>query len=84
MALKLKPVYASSPRAPFSWDNLPTSPSASSISDPGSPPTQWLDARNMKIFGAEPLRSEFGIVKCKDCDKPVLRSAIAEHAGTSL
>jgi len=32
------------------------------------------------MFGAEPLKPEIGIVKCKECDKPVLRSAIAEHA----
>jgi len=36
----------------------------------------------MKIFGADPLKStsEIGIVQCKDCAKPVLRSAITEHA----
>ena len=79
MALKLK---ASISRVPFSWDNLPTSPSASTVSEPSSPPTQWLDAKHMKIFGAEPLRPEVGIVKCNDCGKPVIKSAIAEHAGT--
>jgi SAGA-associated factor 73 len=38
----------------------------------------------MKIFGADPLKStsEIGIVQCKDCGKPILRSAITEHAGT--
>ena len=37
----------------------------------------------MKIFGADPLKStsEIGLVQCKDCAKPILRSAIAEHAG---
>ena len=37
----------------------------------------------MKIFGADPLKStsEIGIVQCKDCAKPILRSAVAEHAG---
>jgi len=47
------------------------------------PPTSWLSARDMKIFGADPLKStsEIGIVQCKDCAKPVLRSAITEHAG---
>ncbi|KAH9945727.1 SCA7-domain-containing protein [Amylocystis lapponica] len=34
----------------------------------------------MKLFGSEPLKSEIGVVKCKDCGKPVLRSAIVEHA----
>ncbi|KAI5124273.1 hypothetical protein M0805_005122 [Coniferiporia weirii] len=81
MSLKLKPASASSPRAPFSWDNLPTSPSASTTSDPpSSPATQWLDAKHMKIFGADPLRPEFGIVRCSECDKPVLRAALLEHA----
>ena len=35
----------------------------------------------MKMFGADPLREELGLVKCKDCDKPVLRCAIVEHIG---
>jgi SAGA-associated factor 73 len=37
----------------------------------------------MKIFGADPLKStsEIGIVQCKDCAKPILRSVVAEHAG---
>ena len=35
----------------------------------------------MKVFGAEPLEQEIGIVKCKDCLKPVMRSAFLEHAG---
>ncbi|THG99152.1 hypothetical protein EW026_g3158 [Hermanssonia centrifuga] len=34
----------------------------------------------MKVFGATPLKTTVGIVKCKDCEKPVLRSAMAEHA----
>ena len=35
----------------------------------------------MKTFGAQPLVQGVGIVKCKDCLKPILRSAILEHAG---
>jgi hypothetical protein len=36
----------------------------------------------MKIFGASPLGGpETGIVRCKECDKAVLRSAMNEHAG---
>lgn len=82
MTLKLKPDSASSPRAPFSWDNLPPSPSVSSPSEaPPSPPTLWLDAKQMKIFGAEPLRPEFGFVRCKDCDKPIQKNAITDHTG---
>jgi SAGA-associated factor 73 len=37
----------------------------------------------MRLFGAQPLRNDIGIVKCKECDKPVLRSFMAEHAGRS-
>ena len=36
----------------------------------------------MKTFGSEPLKQEVGIVKCKECGKPVLQSAMADHAGT--
>src|SRR5882762_6673356 len=86
MTLKLKPSLSSSP---FSFENLPTtpppiSPSTSQSSLP-SPPTSWLSAADMKVYGADPLRSvnEFGIVQCKECSKPILRSAIAEHVGES-
>ncbi|TFY73914.1 hypothetical protein EWM64_g10098 [Hericium alpestre] len=73
---------------PFSFDQLPSSPPpqspSSSLSTPDSPPTSWLSARDMKIFGADPLRSasDIGIVQCKLCAKPILRSAAAEHAET--
>ena len=33
------------------------------------------------MFGAQPLKADIGIVKCSDCGKPVLKSAITEHAG---
>ncbi len=81
MTLKLKP-SPSPPASPFKWDIPPPSPPTHEPSDrPPSPPTSWLSARDMKVFGAEPLAQEIGIVKCKDCLKPVLRSAILEHAG---
>lgn len=35
----------------------------------------------MKTFGAEPLELDVGIIKCRDCMKPILRSAISEHSG---
>ncbi|KAF8892105.1 SCA7, zinc-binding domain-containing protein [Infundibulicybe gibba] len=79
MTLKLKPL--SNPPSPFSWGALPSpSPQTNSASLP-SPPTSWLSARDMKLFGAQPLAyvSEVGLVKCKDCDKPILRSFITEH-----
>ncbi|KAJ7281668.1 SCA7, zinc-binding domain-containing protein [Mycena rebaudengoi] len=81
MPLKLKP---SEPTSPFSWDSLlPPSPPEDASSLP-SPPTSWLSARDMKLFGAQPLTStsDIGLVKCKDCDKPILRSFVAEHAVT--
>ncbi|THU99161.1 SCA7-domain-containing protein [Dendrothele bispora CBS 962.96] len=38
----------------------------------------------MKLFGAQPLTStsDIGIVRCRDCEKPILRSAITEHLVT--
>ncbi|KAA1468827.1 SCA7-domain-containing protein [Dentipellis sp. KUC8613] len=83
MTLKLKP----SPSPPvFSFDDLPSTPPPPSPPTTAlpSPPTSWLSARDMKIFGADPLRSasDIGIVLCKDCEKPILRSAAAEHAET--
>ncbi|RPD64433.1 SCA7-domain-containing protein [Lentinus tigrinus ALCF2SS1-7] len=79
MTLKLKP-SPSPPASPFSWDLAPPSPPRHDLERPPSPPTSWLSARDMKMFGAEPLVQEVGIVKCKDCQKAVLRSAILEHA----
>ncbi|EPQ56460.1 SCA7-domain-containing protein [Gloeophyllum trabeum ATCC 11539] len=76
MALKLKP--APSPPT-FSWDS-PSESSSSDVASPPSPPTAWLSARDMKVFGSEPLKPEVGVVKCKDCGKPVLQSSAAEHA----
>jgi len=86
MVLRLKrPSHSPSP---FSWDSLTTPryrtpPTEAQIAELPSPPTSWLSARDMKIFGVEPLRSDLGVVRCSDCDKPVLRSAIADHAGES-
>ncbi|KAF8518985.1 SCA7, zinc-binding domain-containing protein [Hysterangium stoloniferum] len=60
-------------------------PSHLDVTSLPSPPTSWLSAKDMKMFGATPLTSstDIGIVRCKDCDKPVLKSAIADHAVTS-
>jgi hypothetical protein len=38
----------------------------------------------MKMFGSIPLKSEVGIVRCIDCDKPVLRSAYLDHKCASV
>lgn len=82
-ALRLK--RTSHSPSPFSWDSL-TIPRCSpplteaQVAELPSPPTSWLSARDMKIFGVEPLRSDIGVVRCSDCDKPVLRTAISDHA----
>ncbi|KAI0691465.1 SCA7-domain-containing protein [Cerioporus squamosus] len=83
MTLKLKP-SPSPPASPFTWDLAPPSPPTHDLERPPSPPTSWLSARDMKMFGAEPLVQEAGIVKCKDCQKAVLRSAILEHADNCI
>jgi hypothetical protein len=88
MTLKLRLKQSPSP-VPLAFDALPSSPPppSPSIALTGlPPPTLWLSARDMKIFGADPLKStsEIGIVQCKDCAKPILRSSIAEHAGVLL
>ena len=79
MPLKIKS-SPSPPASPFTWDLLPHTP-PSDLDRPPSPPTSWLTARDMKTFGAEPLVHDIGIVKCKDCLKPVLRSAVLDHVG---
>ncbi|KAG9317510.1 SCA7-domain-containing protein [Chiua virens] len=83
MVLKLK--RPSHSPIPFSWDSLTVPrhsppPTEAQVTELPSPPTSWLSARDMKIFGVEPLRSDLGVVRCSDCDKPVLRSAISDHA----
>lgn len=81
MTIKLK--RKSHSPSPFSWDALTppraASPNAPEVTGLPSPPTSWLSARDMKIFGAQPLRADIGVVRCADCDKPILRSAILEH-----
>ncbi|KAJ4473754.1 SCA7-domain-containing protein [Lentinula aciculospora] len=82
MPLKLKGA-STPPTDPFSWDALPSpSPPPHEVSAVTEPTTVWLPARDMKLFGARPLSStsEVGVVRCKDCDKPILKSAIFEHA----
>jgi hypothetical protein len=82
MAIKLKSYSA--PSSPFTFD-LPPDPSSEPTFLP-SPPTSWLSARDMKIFGARPLTStsEIGLVRCQECGKPLLKSFIAEHSGDFL
>ncbi|KAF9525981.1 SCA7, zinc-binding domain-containing protein [Crepidotus variabilis] len=82
MTIKLKSSIP--PASPFSFDIFSDS-NAEPASIP-SPPTSWLSARDMKVFGARPLTatSEIGVVKCKECAKPILRSSMAEHAGACV
>ncbi|KAF8200385.1 SCA7, zinc-binding domain-containing protein [Pholiota molesta] len=79
MTLKLKP--SPGPVSPFSWDIPSPTTSADTPAAP-SPPTSWLAARDMKVFGARPLTStaDVGLVKCSHCSKPILRSCIVEHS----
>ncbi|KAH7887772.1 SCA7-domain-containing protein [Phlebopus sp. FC_14] len=84
-AMTLKLIRTSNSPSPFSWDVLtpprPGTPlSDTQVVDLPSPPTSWLSARDMKIYGAQPLKSDIGVIRCSNCDKPVLRSAVADHA----
>lgn len=83
MAIQLKKLQ--SPASVLTdWDNAvaePTDVPQTQIASLPSPPTAWLSARDMKVFGSTPLREQIGIVRCKQCDRPVLRSAFADHYG---
>jgi SAGA-associated factor 73 len=97
-AMSLRPATPStSPDAPFTFNRLSSSDSETRVKNEQSeedidvaflpsPPTSWLSAKDMKIFGAAPLVSstEIGIVRCRECQKPVLKSAVAEHAGMQV
>ena len=66
---------------PFDWDASlsPSPPPDHSLSGPA--PTAWLETTDMKIYGAEPISStsDIGVVRCKDCAKPILRSCFLDH-----
>lgn len=83
MTIQLKKLQSPTPIL-TDWDNAvvdpPDIPPAHLASLP-SPPTAWLSARDMKVFGSTPLKEQIGIVRCKQCDRPVLRSAFADHLG---
>ncbi|KAF5351550.1 hypothetical protein D9758_007170 [Tetrapyrgos nigripes] len=82
MTLKLK--GASSSATSVSWDDVKSPSPPPEFHNPQSPPTSWLPERDMKLFGATPLTStsDIGLVRCKDCEKPILRSVITEHLVT--
>ncbi|KIJ55680.1 hypothetical protein M422DRAFT_24231 [Sphaerobolus stellatus SS14] len=78
---------ASTSASPFSFEAYlsPASPDVKKelveVASLPSPPTSWISAQHMKMFGASPLTSstDIGIVRCKECQKPVLKSAMVEH-----
>ncbi|KAF8631870.1 hypothetical protein AX15_002140 [Amanita polypyramis BW_CC] len=80
MVLKLKPY--SNPPSPFSWRALSPASTSSDNAALHSPPTAWLPAQDMKLYGAQPLTSasDIGLVKCKDCEKTILRTCMIDHA----
>ncbi|KAF8920640.1 SCA7, zinc-binding domain-containing protein [Mucidula mucida] len=84
MVKKASNAKASPSPPPFNWDaSLPSSPAP----DPSSSlpaPTAWLEASGMKIYGAQPISStsDIGVVRCKDCAKPILRSCLLDHLTT--
>jgi SAGA-associated factor 73 len=77
MGLKLRDTPEST--SPFSWDV--TVPHLGDPSTLPEAPTSWMTMREMRIYSSEPLKNDVGIVKCKECNKPVLRSAVKEHLG---
>ncbi|KAL1694411.1 SCA7, zinc-binding domain-containing protein [Schizophyllum commune] len=82
MTLTLNPP---SPRSTFSWDNddgMQSEPDSATTT--GSPQTSWLPESDIKLFGTHPMSatSDIGVVRCPTCNKPLLRSVIADHAET--
>ncbi|KAG2192492.1 hypothetical protein INT46_003246 [Mucor plumbeus] len=55
-----------------------------SVSEAGSPVTTRLDAKDMDIFGAMPLEEEIVVVKCKNCQRPILPSKFKEHSESCI
>ncbi|KAI8643686.1 SCA7, zinc-binding domain-containing protein [Parasitella parasitica] len=55
-----------------------------SVSESGSPITTRFDAKDMSIFGAMPLEEEIVVVKCKNCQRPILPSKFKEHSETCI
>ncbi|KAG2204799.1 hypothetical protein INT47_004074, partial [Mucor saturninus] len=53
-------------------------------SESGSPVTTQLDAKDMEIFGAMPMRDDIVVVKCNHCQRPLLASKFKEHSVSCL
>ncbi|EJD43779.1 SCA7-domain-containing protein [Auricularia subglabra TFB-10046 SS5] len=84
MALRLKFPPSQPSSAPFDFDA--PSPGSQTTDDGNanlpSPPTAWLPAKDMKIYGAEPLKDQPGFVRCPECSKTILKSAMTDHTET--
>ncbi|KAG9044672.1 hypothetical protein FS837_007719 [Tulasnella sp. UAMH 9824] len=67
----------------INWDDLDDQvDSPSSSSEPlaaASPPTAWLDDRDMPMYGAAPMEQSVPIIRCPECEKPILASALSGH-----
>ncbi|QRW20098.1 SCA7, zinc-binding domain protein [Rhizoctonia solani] len=86
MPLRLRSPSASSDDAPsltFNWDNVgrPLTPDSTVSDNAPSPPANLLPIEDMYVYGAAPLiQPPAGIVRCRECDKPLLATALATHA----
>ncbi|KAF9781558.1 kinase-like domain-containing protein [Thelephora terrestris] len=83
MTIQLKKLQSPTP-ALTDRDNAVSEPShvpLTKIASLPSSPTTWPSAQNMKAFGSTPLEEQIGVVRCKQCGRPVLqvRTAPAEH-----
>lgn len=52
-----------------------------SFSESGSPATTRLDEKDMGLFGVMPMEDDIVVVKCKNCERPLLASKFKEHSG---
>ncbi|KAG9101091.1 hypothetical protein FRC06_003365 [Ceratobasidium sp. 370] len=84
MPLRLRSPSASSDDVPsltFNWSNVEHPLTPESIYDAPSPPAALLPADDMHVYGATPLLQPLsGVIKCPECNKPLLASALAAHA----
>ncbi|KAG9123568.1 hypothetical protein FRC07_014718 [Ceratobasidium sp. 392] len=85
MPLRLRSASLSSDDAQslvFNWGYVeqPFTPGSIYESAP-SPPAALLPAEDMHVYGATPLLQPLsGVIKCPECSKPLLASALAAHA----
>ncbi|KAH7106056.1 SCA7-domain-containing protein [Auriculariales sp. MPI-PUGE-AT-0066] len=87
LRLKFTPSQPLDKTRPFDFgQEPPSSPDSSTSPDEDvqlpAPPTSWLPAKDQRVYGSDPLRSDVGYVKCRDCNKVVIRAIMAEHQDT--